>query len=123
MKQQTQTTSILDNPTVLERAIIYARVSTDEQAETGTSIDNQVEKSLTYAEANNIQVVAIFKEDYTGKVLDRPELNKVREMLRSGQADNLIVYKTNRLTLCMSYSRKRAAKSIKIKISIIHKRI
>lgn len=97
MKQQTETTSILDNPTVLERAIVYARVSTDEQAETGTSIDNQVEKSLAYAETNNIQVVAIFKEDYTGKALDRPELNKVREMLRNGQADNLIVYKTNRL--------------------------
>ncbi len=83
--------------TVLKRAVIYARVSTDEQAETGTSLDNQVEQSLAYAQANNLSVVDIFKEDFTGKVLDRPELNKVRAMLRSRQFDCLIVYKTNRL--------------------------
>lgn len=97
MNPQTESKSILDNPQVMERCIIYARVSTDEQAESGTSIDNQVEKSLAYASAHNMNVVAIFKEDYTGKVLDRPELNKVREMLRAGLADNLIVYKANRL--------------------------
>jgi site-specific DNA recombinase len=83
--------------TVIERAIIYVRVSTDEQAENGTSIDNQVEKCLAYAQANGLQVVEIFKEDYTGVVLDRPELIKVREMLQTGQANNLIVYKPNRL--------------------------
>lgn len=97
MTPKVETKSILDNPTVLERAIIYARVSTDEQAESGTSIDNQIEKSLAYAASRNLQVVNIFKEDYTGKVLDRPELIKVRDMLRAGLADNLIVYKTNRL--------------------------
>lgn len=98
MNVQTQPKSILDNPTVIKRAIIYARVSTDEQAETGTSIDNQVEKSLIYAASKGMRVIADpFKEDYTGKVLDRPELNKVRAMLKAGQADCLIVYKTNRL--------------------------
>lgn len=99
MTPQTKAKTILDNPTVLERAIIYARVSTDEQAESGTSIDNQVEKSLAYAAAHNLQVPEefIFREDYTGKVLDRPELNKVRKLLQTGQADSVIVYKTNRL--------------------------
>lgn len=93
----TEPKTVLEQFTVVERAIIYARVSTDEQAESGTSIDNQVDKSLAYAAANNIQVVATFKEDFTGKVLDRPELTKVRDMLRAGLADNIIVYKTNRL--------------------------
>lgn len=81
----------------MKRACIYVRVSTDEQAENGTSIDNQVEKSLTYAAAHGMIIVGIFREDYTGTTLDRPELNKVRAMLRAGQADALIVYKTNRL--------------------------
>lgn len=94
-EQNTQ--SILDAPQVINRAIIYARVSTDEQAESGTSLDNQVEKSLEYAQAQDMQVVGVFKDDITGKILDRPELNKVRAMLRAGQADSLIVYKTNRL--------------------------
>lgn len=93
----TEPKTVLEQFTVVERAIIYARVSTDEQAESGTSIDNQVDKSLAYAAALNMNVVTIFKEDYSGKPLDRPELNKVRDMLRAGQADNLIVYKTNRL--------------------------
>ncbi len=99
MNAQTESKPILEQFTVLERAIIYARVSTDEQAESGTSIDNQVEKSLTYAASHNLHVPPdfIFREDYTGKVLDRPELDKVRELLRTGLADNLIVYKTNRL--------------------------
>ncbi|MBI1879323.1 MAG: recombinase family protein [Chloroflexi bacterium] len=93
----TESKTVLEQFTVIQRVIIYARVSTEDQAESGTSIDNQVEKSLAYAAAHNMNVVAIFKEDYTGKVLDRPELNKVRDMLRAGLADNVIVYKTNRL--------------------------
>ncbi|HLG90596.1 MAG TPA: recombinase family protein [Candidatus Saccharimonadales bacterium] len=99
MLEQTESKTTLEQFTVVERAIIYARVSTDEQAESGTSIDNQVDKSLAYAAANNLYVPPefIFKEDYSGKPLDRPELNKVRDMLRAGMADNLIVYKTNRL--------------------------
>lgn len=80
-----------------KRAIIYTRVSSDEQAEIGTSLANQVEKSLAYAQAKGLDVVAIFKEDYTGTTLDRPELNKVRAMLRTGQAEVLIGYKTSRL--------------------------
>ncbi len=97
MSTQTELKSILDNPKVLERAIIYARVSTDEQAESGTSIDNQVAKGLAYAEAVGLKVVAIFKEDFTGTTLERPELTKVRAMLKSGEADNLIVYNNKRL--------------------------
>lgn len=95
MQQPTKAT--LPTFTVVERAIIYARVSTDEQAETGTSLDNQVEKSLAYARSLGLQVAGVFREDYTGKVLERPELAKVRELLRAGQAEHVIAYKTNRL--------------------------
>lgn len=97
MNAQTESKSILNNATVLERALIYCRVSTDEQAESGTSIDNQVSKGLAYAEAVGIKVIEVFKEDYTGTTLDRPELTKVRAMLKSGLADNLVVYNNTRL--------------------------
>lgn len=84
---------------VVRLGIIYARVSTDEQAEKGTSIDNQIEKGLAYAAAHNIYVPPefIFREDYTGTTLDRPELNKVLKILRAGQANTLIVYNVSRL--------------------------
>lgn len=98
MLDQLSPKTIIEAKTIT-RAIIYARVSTDEQAETGTSLDNQVEKSSEYAESVGLYVPDgfIFREDYTGKVLNRPELNKVRELIRTGQADALIVYKPNRL--------------------------
>lgn len=97
--KQAESKTTLEQFTVVKRGVIYARVSTDEQAETGTSIDHQVEKSLKYAEALGIHVPPefIFKEDYTGKVLDRPELNKVRALLKAGAADSLIGFKPNRL--------------------------
>ncbi len=96
MLQKQGTKTILDGR-VKERAIIYCRVSTDEQAEHGTSLNNQTEKSLAYAESKGLNVIAIFKEDYTGTTLDRPELNKVRKMLQAGQADVLIAYNNKRL--------------------------
>jgi len=100
MRNQTETTtksrSILEAE-VITRAVIYARVSTDEQAESGTSLDTQIDRSTEYAAVNNMQIVGVFKDDYTDKVLDRPELNKVMVMLHAGQADTLIVYKPNRL--------------------------
>ena len=93
---QHETKTILSSK-VIERAIIYARVSTDEQAETGTSLNNQVERSLAYADALGLKVVNIFREDYSGKTLERPELVKVRELLQNGQAEHVIAYKPNRL--------------------------
>lgn len=79
------------------RAVIYARVSTDEQAETGTSLEAQVRAAIAYAEKAGLEVVRTFREDFTGTKLDRPEFNQVRAMLQTGQADALIVYKSDRL--------------------------
>lgn len=95
MKDNT-TTALATIPKI---GIIYARVSTDEQAAEGTSLENQVERSLKYAQAAGLQIPPefIFREDYTGKVLERPELGKVRALLKARAANALIVYKTNRL--------------------------
>ncbi len=96
LKSDKTNETILDGQ-VINRAIIYARVSTDEQAESGTSLDNQIEKSTAYVKSRGLQVVGVFREDYSGKTLDRPELNKVRKLIREGGVDSLIVYKPNRL--------------------------
>ena len=81
----------------MKRAIIYSRVSTDEQSERGTGLDGQERESLAYAESIGATVIAQFREDYTGTTLDRPELTKVRALLRGGQADMLIAHRPNRL--------------------------
>ena len=78
-------------------AVIYARVSTDEQAEQGYSLPEQVDACRKYAASNGYTVVAEFREDYTGTRLDRPELNKVLDMAAARAFDVLIVHDVDRL--------------------------
>lgn len=67
----------------------YARVSTVGQASDGNSLEAQ-EKSLKEAGAE-----LIYSDAYTGMTLDRPELDKLRRELKSG--DQLIVTKLDRI--------------------------
>ena len=80
-----------------KRAAIYARVSTDEQAD-NFSLPTQVAAGQRYAEAQGMEVVQVFKEDYSGLKLSRPELNKVRHLMADGEVDAVIVYESSRLT-------------------------
>ena len=57
----------------MKKAILYIRVSTDEQANTGFSLRDQKDKLLKYCESNNIEVLKIFKEDYSAKTFKRPQ--------------------------------------------------
>ncbi len=78
-------------------AIIYVRVSTDEQAK-GYSLQTQVEGCQRYAEEMGYSIAATFKEDYTGTSLDRPALNEMREYLGLDKTVSiLIVYDLDRI--------------------------
>lgn len=98
MEKPTKPKSIFELPAA-RVGIIYSRVSSDEQAEENTSLSDQEDKAVAYAAANDIYVPPnfIFREDYTGKVLDRPELNKVRKILKEGRANCLIAHRPNRM--------------------------
>jgi len=62
--------------------ICYKRVSTDDQADRGFSLQHQ-EKMLTqYCEINNYNIVEIYTEDFSGKTFDRPKWNKIMEYIR-----------------------------------------
>ena len=39
----------------------------------------------------------IFEEEFTGKVIDRPQLNKVRQLMHQKKIDALIVFDATRL--------------------------
>lgn len=67
----------------------YARVSTKGQAKDGNSLEAQ-EKSLRDSGAE-----IIYKETFTGKETDRPELDKLLKRLQAG--DRLIVTKLDRI--------------------------
>lgn len=81
----------------MKRAIIYCRVSTDEQAESGTGLDGQQRESVAYCERAGLEVVQIFREDFSGTTLARPELTQARAMLKAGQAHAFVVHRPDRL--------------------------
>jgi len=80
------------------RAVIYARVSTDEQAN-NYSLPTQLEACRQYAAAHDMTIAGEFSDDYTGTVPieRRPEGSKAYAMLNSGEADALIVYRADRM--------------------------
>jgi site-specific DNA recombinase len=78
--------------------IIMTRVSTDEQNK-GNSPEDQRRVCLEYAEQNGITIEPgmIFMEDYSGFEHDRPELNKIRAILKARKGMALIVRSGDRL--------------------------
>ena len=66
----------------------YARVSTKGQAKDGNSLDSQIE---TLRENGAIE---IYSDSFTGTKTDRPEFNKLLEVLKPG--DTLMVTKLDR---------------------------
>lgn len=61
----------------MRKAILYIRVSTDEQADKGYSLLHQEERLRKYCELNNIEVVDLYKEDHSAKTFNRPEFTKL----------------------------------------------
>ena len=77
----------------MKKAIVYIRVSTDEQADKGYSLKHQEEYLIKYCEIQSIQVVDVFREDYSAKTFNRPEFNGLLKKLkdRKLKADLLIL--------------------------------
>jgi site-specific DNA recombinase len=79
-----------------KRAVLYARVSTDEQAR-GYSLQTQLEAGRRYAAERGYAVAADFQDDYTGESLDRPGLNELRQYVTADSIGAVIVYDVDRL--------------------------
>jgi len=79
-----------------KNAVIYARVSTDEQAK-GYSLKTQIEACEKYAFDKGYNVVSVFQDDYTGTTLDRPGLNQLCGFIEVNRVEVLIVYDIDRL--------------------------
>lgn len=82
------------------RAIIYLRVSTDEQAEKGNSLKHQEERLRHYCKIQNIVVDKVFTEDYSAKSFERPSFNALLEYAEKNKAnlDYLLVLKWDRFS-------------------------
>ena len=71
----------------MKKGIIYVRVSTDEQANTGYSLEYQEERLLKACEYEKSQVIRVFREDYSAKDFNRPEFQKLLEYVKSHKSD------------------------------------
>jgi len=76
------------------KAILYVRVSTDEQAD-GFSLSYQEERLRKYCALNNIEVAAFYNQDHSAKTFDRPEFKKLLADIKSNKhsADLLLFLK------------------------------
>jgi DNA invertase Pin-like site-specific DNA recombinase len=83
----------------MQKAVIYCRVSTEEQAETGHSLETQEKFCRQFAQRSGYAVVGVYRDEgKSGTTLDRPAL---RELLLRIQKNNsvqaVIVQETDRL--------------------------
>ena len=86
-----------------DTAIGYIRVSTDEQAQDGVSLDVQRKRLEQYAELYDIELTTIIEDaGASAKTLKRDGLQMALTMLRQGKADALLVAKLDRLTRSVS---------------------
>ena len=84
---------------LMMKAIAYIRVSTEEQASTGVSLDAQREKIAAYASLYDLDIIETISDaGISGKTMDRPGLQRALDMLRTGKAGALVVVKLDRLT-------------------------
>jgi site-specific DNA recombinase len=77
----------------------YARVSTEEQATDGVSLDAQMAKIRGYAELYDLELCEVVVDGgVSAKTLLRPGWATVEGRLRSGEVEGVIVAKLDRLT-------------------------
>ena len=71
----------------MKNAIIYTRVSTDEQADKGFSLPYQEEVLKRFCQVKNYNVIKHFQEDYSAKTFERPEWKKLVAYCRANRKE------------------------------------
>jgi DNA invertase Pin-like site-specific DNA recombinase len=79
-------------------AVGYIRVSTEDQAREGISLENQKKKIELYAELNGLVLEDIIADEgISAKNLNRPGVQRIIEMAKKKQVDCIIIYKLDRM--------------------------
>ena len=83
------------------KGIMYYRVSTEDQAQFGVSLEQQRKQCQSYADMHDIEIIKIFHDDgVSAKTVDRPSLQGMLKFCgqKSNGVEVVIVYKIDRLT-------------------------
>lgn len=77
---------------------LYARVSTEEQKE-GRTIESQIKELRDYAKSKSYEIVSEhFDDGWTGSILERPELDKLRDEAKNGIFEAVLIHHPDRLS-------------------------
>ena len=78
------------------RAALYVRVSTEDQASEGFSLDAQVKKLEAYCRVRGWDVAGVYRDEgFSGRSTDRPEYRRMMEEMDSW--DTILVKKMDRI--------------------------
>lgn len=99
---------------------IYVRVSTEEQARSGYSIDAQIMNCIDKAKSLALYNYKIYRDDgYSGEFLERPGLDTLRQDLQKGLIDHIIMYDPDRMARVLDIQLQIAAEIEQAKANLI----
>ena len=80
------------------KVAVYARVSSQEQADEGTSLEHQEEQLSSFCQFQNWEIIHKYIDPgYTGKDDNRPGLKQLLSDAKRGIFTKVVVYKLDRL--------------------------
>lgn len=91
----------------IKRACVYTRVSTDEQAKDGYSIDEQERRCKAQIESKGWQYVKTFSDPGVSGMKDckdRPGLSAMLSAIEADEIDAIVIYKLDRLSRKQRYT-------------------
>jgi len=77
----------------MKKAVIYSRVSTDEQ-----SVENQIEQLRTMISQQDYMISHIYKDVMSGRVTDRPEFQQMLKDARLRKFDIIFIWSLDRFS-------------------------
>ena len=81
------------------RTAIYVRVSTDDQRDSGYSIDSQIRELTNYCKNKKYDIIDIYNDaGYSGKNMNRPNIQRLLNDIKRGCIDIVLAVKVDRLT-------------------------
>jgi len=89
----------------MKMAAIYARVSSEQQREANT-IASQTASLIEFAQSHDLEIRQewVFEDDgYSGATLERPGLERVRDLAAEGQIQVVLAYSPDRLSRKYAY--------------------
>ena len=88
-----------------KRAILYARVSTDEQARSGYSLAQQIEALRDYAASEGYEVLEEVQDaGQSGASLERPGMDRVRDLVAAGGVSVVLAQDRDRFSREPAYT-------------------